>query len=59
MQRIITSSRRLEDAIDVFKEQEIYLHVNVPGKWTVSIDRHRSYKQVCTGGFQNTFVFQN
>lgn len=59
MQRIINSSRRLKDAIDVLKEQKMYLHVNVPGEWTVSIDRHRSYEQVCTGGFQNRFVFQN
>jgi len=55
---IITLGRRLEDGIDVLKEQKNSFHVNAPGKWTLSKERYRSYQLVHAERFHR-FVFQN
>lgn len=49
--RITTLGRGLEDDIDAVKELKISFHVNAPSTWTVSTEKHRSYKPVYAEGF--------
>lgn len=51
VQGITTLGKGLEDDIDAVKEQKISFHANAPSKWTVTIEKHRSYKLVYAEGF--------